>query len=315
MVPMPCRLRCVSQSSRWILLLAAILLTSACGAFGWRAPVWVDLYAGEPAAYSDLIDDLASVQVAYLGEIHTLERHARGQLVILRDLAAKGRPIALALEQMEAANQRELDRYAAGEIDFEQLAQATHWGERWSNYRHYRPLLEAARTAKAPIVALNARNEVIREVGRKGLAGLTPPMRAELPREIQLDDPYEKLLNLKLMVHAAVEPPRLHRVAEAQVARDEQMAEALAGFLQSERGRGRLAIVICGGGHVAYGMGMPARVRRRMPGVTDRIVYFSESGELKLSGSERAMARPVRNTHQDLRFIDRPIADYVQLAR
>jgi uncharacterized iron-regulated protein len=164
-------------------------------------------------------------------------------------------------------------------------------------------------------VALNARSEIIREVGRKGLAGLTPEERRELPEQIELNDPaYEKLLNMRLMVHAAVDAQRLHKVYEAQVARDEQMASALAQFLSSERRKGRQAIVVCGAGHVSYGMGTPARVRRRLPGVADRIVIFSESNELTLSPEEQAMARQVSVTHQDLRFINHPVADYVQVA-
>lgn len=301
------------KSSLFIFLLPLFFLL-ACGAFSLRSPLWVDLYAGEPESFDEMLQDLAGVQVVYLGELHTLPRHAAGQLQILRGLIAKDRPVALALEQMETYNQPALDHYARGEIDFAQLATSTRWAERWDNYARYRPLLEAAREAHAPIVALNARSEVIHEVGLKGLAGLTPALRRELPAEIQLNDPpYEKLLSLKLMVHASVDPPRLRRVVEAQIARDETMASSLAAFLQSERGHGRQAVVICGGGHVSYGLGLPARLRRRLPTVTDRIVYFSESGELTLSAKELAQSRPLRITHQDLRAINRPLADHAQI--
>lgn len=300
----------------WLsLLILGVAALTGCGTMRGHAPIWVDLDAGEPVPYAEMIADLAEVRVVYLGEIHTLQRHGEGELRILRSLIEKGRPVALALEQMEAFNQGELDRYARGEIDFEELAKSTQWAKRWSNYERYRPLLEAARQAGAPIVALNARSEIIRETGRKGLAGLSPEERRELPEQIELNDPrYEKLLNMRLMVHAGVDAQRLHKVYEAQVARDEQMASALAKFLGSERGKGRQAIVVCGAGHVSYGLGTPARVRRRMPGITDRIVIFSESNELTLSPEEQAMARQISVKHQDLRAIDRPIADYAQVA-
>ena len=70
-------------------------------------------------------------------------------------------------------------------------------------------------------------------------------------------------------------------------------------------------IVLCGAGHVAYGLGTPERVRRRMPGVVDRIVLFSESGDLEISAQEKAVSREISITHEQLRTIQRPIADYL----
>ena len=85
------------------------------------------------------------------------------------------------------------------------------------------------------------------------------------------------------------------------------------GYLTSEAGRGRTAVVLCGAGHVAYALGTPARLRRRLPDAKDRILLLSESGDLVLTAEERAMARPITITHDQLRQIDRPIADYVHV--
>ena len=87
----------------------------------------------------------------------------------------------------------------------------------------------------------------------------------------------------------------------------------LARYLNSPEGRGRTAVVLCGEGHVSYGLGTAARVRRRMPGVVDRIVLLSESGDVELSPEERAAVRDVEITHQQLRAIGRPIGDYLQV--
>ena len=45
-----------------------------------------------------------------------------------------------------------------------------------------------------------------------------------------------------MMVHMAADEQRLRPMIEAQIARDETMAELLARFLQSPAGRGRTAI-------------------------------------------------------------------------
>ncbi len=286
---------------------------AATHAVAQRASLWIDVYQGEPAEYDEVLEDLATARAIYLGERHTLERHHQMQAKILTDLARKGLPLAVGLEQMESSQQSHLDRFNRGEIDFEQLAEATHWSKRWQNYQQYRPILEAARRWKAPIVALNAKSETIRQVVHSGgIDRLAPEARKELPAIVQVEDPpYEKLLSLQMKVHVAATSQTLRPMIEAQIARDEAMAEALATFLGSEQGRRRKVLVLCGAGHVAYGLGLPARVRRRVPGITDRIILFSESGEIRLSPEEKAQARAIEITHEQLRELSRPIADYL----
>jgi uncharacterized iron-regulated protein len=297
---------------------ARVLLLAASSAPGEpadaaHAGLWVDVYQGEPMPYENVLEDLATVRTIYLGERHTLQRHHEMQANILTDLAQKGLPLAVGLEQMESSQQSHLDRYNRGEIDFEQLAKATDWPKRWQNYQQYRPILEAARKWKAPVVALNAKSETIRQVARSGgVDRLAPELRRQLPAEMKLSDPpYEKALSLQMMVHVAATPQTLRPMIEAQIARDEAMAQTLCAFMQSEQGRGRKVFVLCGAGHVAYGLGLPARVRRRLPDVKDRIVLLSESGEVRLSPTERAQARNIEITHEQLRALHLPVADYL----
>jgi uncharacterized iron-regulated protein len=266
--------------------------------------VWIDVYRGEPLRCESLLSDLAAADVIYLGEYHTVQRHHAVQAEILAGLARRAIPLALGLEQMESWQQPSLDRYNRGEIDFAQLAEATGWPKRWKNYRQYQPVLEAARKAKA---------ETIRQVVHSGgVAGMSAEARKGLPAEMRLQDPvYEKLLALQMVVHVAATPEVVRPMIEAQMARDEAMAEALAEYAKSGPGRGRKVLVLCGVGHVAYGLGMPARVRRRLPGVRDRIILLSESGEVRLSPEETAQARELEITHQQLREINLPVADYL----
>ncbi len=278
-----------------------------------RCGFWIDLYSGEPIEEEELADDLASVRVVYLGERHTVQRHHALEARIVSQLVKRKVRLVLGLEQMEAIHQPALDRYAKGELSFAQLAETTQWPKRWRDYQQYQPAMEAARQSRSPILALNARSETVRQVARSGgVDRLDPAIRRELPPDMQLQDPaYEKLLGLQMMVHAAATPQRLRPMIEAQIVRDEAMAFVLASFLQSPAGQGRTAVVLCGSGHVAYGLGTAARLRRRMPGVKDRIVHFSESGDVELGPQELAMARPITITHEQLRELGRPFGDYL----
>ena len=245
---------------------AVLMATLPCAASAadqaQRCGLWVDLCRGEPLPYEELLEDLAGVRVIYLGECHTLLRHHEIQLRIFRDLAERGLPLALGLEQLDTSQQPVLEQYNRGQIDFDQLAQSTQWAKRWPNCQQYRPILDAANKARAPVLALNAKSETIRGIVRAGgVQGLAAKVRAELPVDLQLSDPlYEKVLGLQLMVHASASPQMLRPMIEAQIARDETMAATLAGFLQSKPGQRRTVVVLCGAGHVAYGLGTPARV-------------------------------------------------------
>ncbi len=295
------------------LLLAPGASSSRLFATDGRCAMWIDIYRGEPIPYKKMLDDLAEVRVVYVGERHTLERHHEIQTQILTGLAQLHVRLVVGLEQMESVHQPTLDRFNRSKIDFEQLAQETNWAERWGNYEQYRPILEEAHRFEVPVIALNARAETIREVFRNGgIEELSPELRQELPTTVELDDPvYEKLLRMQMMVHASLTETTLRPMIEAQMARDEAMAATLVNYLKSPAGGGRTALVICGAGHVAYRLGIPARVDRRLDGARQRIVLLSASGDVELSPHEQAMAREIEITHQQLRQIDRPVADYL----
>lgn len=298
------------------ILLALVALPLMASAEGERAEFWVDMALGEPVSQEEMLEDLAEADVIYLGETHRLERHHRLQLEIVRGLAETGRPVVLALEQVEARNQKEVDEFNRGKTGFDELAKAIDWKKQWNNYADYRAVVEAVRESGGRVVGANGPLEVIRAVGKKGVAGLSPEERKQLPEDVFLDDPvYEKLLETLLMVHMTMEKGFLRKVFEAQAARDDAMADAVArswhAMAERDASRRPVAVVVCGAGHCQFGLGTPDRVRRRWPDVRDRIVLMSESGDLELTDEEKAMRRDIEIKHRDVDFINRPLADYL----
>ena len=274
---------------------------------------WLDLYSGDEASEAAVAKDLRNAGVVYIGESHTIPRHHAIQLDILKSLAKSGRPLALGMEQLEARNQPEVDRFNRGELDFDGLAKAIDWQKQWGNYEQYRAICEFAQRSGIPIKGLNAPKDVIRAVGRGGLRSLSSEQRKQLPRSIELKDPvYEKLMNILLSVHASMDPKMLRSIFEAQVARDETMAQNIAEAYGDTKSP-RTVVVLCGSGHVRFGLGTPDRVRRRLPDVQDRILLATESGQLKMSAKEKAMSRDTGLSHDDLREIARPLGDYLKV--
>ena len=279
--------------------------------------IWLDLVDGEETSEATLLTDLATAGVVYVGEAHTIARHHALQLHLLEQLQTRGVPLVLCFEQLEASVQPSVDRYNRGEIDFAALAAQTNWAKQWHNYTDYQPLCEFARSHGIPLRALNAPAGVIRAISRGGgLAKLPADQRATLPAQIITDDPaYERMMNLQLAVHAAMDPAQLRTVFEAQVARDETMAANIAAArgMMAPPDEPRTAFVVIGAGHVRYGLGTAARVRRLIPGITERIVLFTESGQLKLSAADLAATREIHITHGQLRETGQPPGDYLHV--
>lgn len=297
-----------------------LVLLSGC-ATGTRlppavpAPLWVDLVRGEQIPAAEVLADLAGAGVIFVGEAHTVRRHHEVQLQLLQDLFARGVPLALCLEQLEARDQPAVDRYHRREIDYDALVQEIDWPKKWTNYADYRALCEFARQHGIPIRGLNAPADVIRTVNRGGgVQALPAEQRAQLPAEILLEDPlYERLMQLELAVHAAIDPARLRPMFEAQAARDETMAENILFARLNPSGPDRTAFVVLGAGHMRYGLGTAARVQRRDPQIVERLVLVTLGGPVHLSAAERAASRDVTITHAELRALGRPPGDYLRV--
>ena len=62
-----------------------------------------------------------------------------------------------------------------------------------------------------------------------------------------------------------------------------------------------------------YGPGAPSRVRRRDPGIVERLVLMTESGQLEMSAADKAATREISITHANLREIARLPGDYLNV--
>jgi uncharacterized iron-regulated protein len=301
--------------SRWLhcaVKFAAVLtMCSSVSALADSKPFMIDLYMGEPVPKDVMLDDLSAVRIVYLGEIHTIARHHELQAEILRELSDRDLKIALGMEMFSRENQPILNRWQAGNRSVADLI-LDLGADHWTNLQDYEKVLTLARERGIPIVGLNARDALVRKVAHVGLEGLSASEKREVPKGLEKINPLQdRLLRLRLRVHKAFEKTSLDRIVLAQVLRDETMAQTISSFLDSSEGKGRLMVVIAGGGHVNYGFGIPEGVQRRSA-LPYRIIMATESGELVLTEAEKRQSVPVEITHQELKFITTPIADYLQ---
>lgn len=272
----------------------------------------IDLLLGEPVPFDQALDDMAKTRIIYLGEHHTIARHHKLQLDVIRGLAQRGLSLSVGLEMFSTEQQATLDEWSNSQRDIGELARRLG-PERWTNLQDYAEILKFAREIKAPILGLNAADALVRKVAREGLDSLSDIERQSIPSDVgDINPQYERLLRLKLRVHKSFQDKKLEKIILAQAVRDSVMSGTIVDFLSSTAGAGKCIVVIAGSGHLNYGFGIPERVERRI-NLAHRIMLPSESGELVLSEQELRHAAPIEITHEDLDFIKTRIASYLSV--
>lgn len=296
-----------------ILTLFVIVMTKTGSLAQTKCPATIiDLLMGEPVLFEQALDDMAKVRIIYLGEHHTIARHHKLQLDVIKGLVERGITPAIGMEMFSTEQQRALDEWCQADSDVDSLA-AGLGRDRWANLRDYAEMLMFARQIKAPILGLNAPDSVVRKVAREGLDSLSDTEKEAIPPDVENINPlYDKLLRLKLRVHKSFQDKKLDKIVLAQAVRDAVMSKTVVDFLNSDTGSGKTMVVIAGGGHLNYGFGIPERVSRRLD-APHRIMLPSESGELVLSEQELRHAAPIEITHSDLDFIKTRIASYLSV--
>jgi len=223
----------------------------------------VHLRTGLDVDWATLIDHLSRVPVVYVGEVHDNPDAHRVQAEVLRALAERHPDLAVGLEMIPRDHQPLLDDWVAGRLSEKEFARG--WTKLWQvGYLPYRDLLTFARERHIPLLALNAPRELVKTLSREGLDKLPEELRAELPREMDSDDPYHRAKTEAIFGgHAKEHGIDADRFYPAQVLWDETMAETAADYLS--RHPGAHLLILAGGFHVEQGVGIPRRLFRRVP--------------------------------------------------
>ncbi len=264
-----------------------------------------DTAAGAERTWPELLDALAKRDVVFLGETHVDDTTHRAEAYVFEQLLARrDGKVVLSLEMFERDVQPVLDDYLAGRIDEPRFLAAAR---PWHNYATaYRPLVEAAKAAKVPVVAANFPGSLRRAFagggGKAALDALKPEQRALVPDEIfPATAAYWERVDRAVRGHmggggGGGGTPEQRRY-DTQNLWDNAMGDAVARACTAHPGA--LVLHVAGGFHVAYRDGTAAQFARRAPGRTFAVVSIAPAAELHL-------ARPDR---------DRDQADFVVYAR
>ncbi|MBP1738927.1 MAG: hypothetical protein H6Q48_1220, partial [Deltaproteobacteria bacterium] len=238
----------------------------------------VDVASGKAITFEELIAQISSKDLIFVGEAHDNPDHHLIQIQILQAVASRSPSLTMGMEFFQQHQQPILDRYIQGELTEKKFLETVDWKKTWGfDYHFYRPLMQLAREKKYRVLAINAPNDLVRKVARTGLKALEPSERDQLPKEINLtQDRHRAFLHEIYQEHSPRDLKDFEFFYEAQCVWEETMAYNLAEHLKS--GEGRL-IAFTGNGHIVNKFGIPDRTVRRVPASMVTVVPYPLNGK------------------------------------
>jgi len=224
----------------------------------------VDLNTGATLSFEQLIEQIASKDLIFVGEVHNNPEHHLIHVQIIQALMDRCGPVTIAMESFQKTKQESLDRYLQGELTEEEFLKEVNWSEEWGyEYHFYRPLILLARQNMSRILAINAPHDIVRKVAREGLKSLSVVEKGKLAKEIDLNDRAHYTFLRKIYEqHSHTELKKFDYFYEAQCVWEDTMAHNLAEYLKENR---RKLIAFTGNGHIINKFGIPDRTMRRFP--------------------------------------------------
>jgi uncharacterized iron-regulated protein len=213
----------------------------------------------DPAELARRLEDAAYVLI---GEDHTNMDFHQVQLQVIRALHTGGRTVVIGLEMFPYVDQPHLDQWSAGELSADEFLARSQWYARWGYpWGYYRDIFAFARDHKLAMWGINAPRQTISRVRQEGWDSLSEDDRAHLPPRIDTEsEEHMALFKAYFQSDDAIHGPdalpeaALRSMFEAQVSWDGVMAYNAVRARQAHPDA--VVVVLAGGGHVAYGLGI-----------------------------------------------------------
>lgn len=211
----------------------------------------------------DLVNQVKPGQVVLLGEIHDSPDHHENQMQVIQKLAARGLNVSVGMEFLSFVDQPFIDKYLNDEITEEDFLTQVGW--QGNNFSEYRRQIRAPLTTNGTTIGLNAPRELTRKIFKSGFESLTSEELQLIPPQFTLGNAlYRERFDVAINGnggHGGMDEETLDRLFVSQSLWDDTMAHTAAEYLRSEPDQ--VLVVIVGDFHVAYGGGLPDRLRAR----------------------------------------------------
>lgn len=239
-----------------LLVLFAVILPSCVSA---------QIFDGETNTQIELnqvIEQIRPGQILVVGEMHGLKPVHDQQMSILSALRERGHKVAVGMEFFNYTDAALISSFRKGELAEEDFKKAISWGG--NDFNLYSPQLLFGDEG----FGINMPRAVTSQISKAGLTSLTSEQQQLMPPNFQLGNAaYKRRFNEVMGGH--MPPEKFENYFAAQSVWDETMAWQALNFV--EKNPDFVYVIIVGEFHVAYGGGLPDRLRTRLEGLNCRL--------------------------------------------
>jgi uncharacterized iron-regulated protein len=242
----------------------------------------INMATGKTVSFDELIDQLETKDLVFIGETHDNAEHHLIQVQILQALIYRHDcPLTIGMEFFQPSQQQVLDQYMEGALTEEMFLKNVGWREGWGfDYHFYRPLIVMAKERGSKILAINAPRDITRKVARSGLSSLEPKERNELARDIDLkNESHRAYLWEVYKKHPHLNLKSFDLFYQAQCVWEDTMAENIGKFLTKDK---RKMVVFTGNGHIIKKFGIPDRTLKHAQVDLATVVLLPLTGQMKI---------------------------------
>jgi uncharacterized iron-regulated protein len=230
---------------------------------------------GKTVTFDELMNDLNSSQIVFIGERHTNPSHHATQLKII-EAVFKNRPsMKVGMEMFDRSYQPVLDLWSGGLLEEEIFLRKVHWYANWRfDFALYRNIFSFIKQNRIKILALNIPFHIPSRIRVGGIDNLADDDKQYLPKEIDTSNTAHRNFAEEVFnQHHFKSNVKFDDFYMAQCVWDEGMAESIASNLGN-----KTIVVLAGNGHIQYKYGIPDRVFRRT-GASFRTIYLAPVGD------------------------------------
>lgn len=204
---------------------------------------------------NQVIEQIKPGQILVIGELHGLTPIHDQQMSILQALRASGHKIAVGMEFFNYTDQALISDFRSGSLNEADFKKAIGWGS--TDFNLYGPQLLFGEAG----LGINIPRAVTSQISKNGLASLSPEQQLLMPPDFTMgNDAYKRRFFDVMGGH--VPPEKFINYFAAQSTWDETMAWQALNFVKANPDY--IYVIIVGEFHVAYGGGLPDRLRARL---------------------------------------------------
>ncbi|MEJ2098861.1 MAG: ChaN family lipoprotein [Desulfobacterales bacterium] len=231
--------------------------------------------SGKAVSFDEMMADLDSYQMIFVGEKHAIQSQHTNELEIIKAVFKHNPSMVVGMEMFDRSYQPVLDLWSAGVLDEETFLRKVQWYANWRyNFALYKDILLFIKDNKIKIVALNIPSYIASRIRVGGIDNLSDDDKRYLPKEIDTQNTaYRDYVKKAFKEHHFKGHTRFEDFYMAQCVWDEVMAESVAANLGNKQ-----IVVLAGNGHIQYKYGIPDRAFRRT-GIPFRTVCQASVGD------------------------------------